>query len=456
MVLTSVVSEQVFAAGLEVPDLGTAAVGRGGAFVARADDATAVYHNPAAIARLRGLHVTWNHNLLWANSQFTRAETEIPITASTARDPNSPVENESSLFPLGAFVAATYDFGLENFGFGLSVFGPSGTGKIDFPTDGGQRYMMTSFEAMLAYYNVSAAWKSEKFGFGVTLQYADLWYLNDSMVVDGQPGGNLNPYASTADVEATVKLKDRTAFTMLVGAWWKPLQWLELGASGRVIPVFFDLEGHYSLRNVAGGTTFTEEQLNVANPTAKMQLTLPPTAKLGARYIHDRFDVELDVVYEAWSTVGKFNIDMGGYITLLANEPAQDVRINKNWRDTISVRLGSTFNITDRIDVSAGALYEQGAVPKNYSHVDITSFDRVGLSAGFKVSLLDQLDLRVAYSHLFQEDRDVSERYGKVIQQRPVAQCPGDCNGLTGVIANAGHFETSYDLLSFAIEWRSE
>ena len=57
--------------------------------------------------------------------------------------------------------------------------------------------------------------------------------------------------------------------------------------------------------------------------------------------------------------------------------------------------------------------------------------------------------------HVFQEPRAVSEAMAKGYQLRPLDPCPDSCDfgaGWSGVPANAGVFESSYDVLSTGIE----
>ncbi len=64
------------------------------------------------------------------------------------------------------------------------------------------------------------------------------------------------------------------------------------------------------------------------------------------------------------------------------------------------------------------------------------------------------LDLGVAYAHVFQETRAPTETYGKIFQHRPLAECPDACGGRSGVPANAGTFESSYDQLAASVTAR--
>ena len=51
------------AGGFELPDNGAQALGRGATFVAKADDTTAMYYNPAGLARQRGTRLYVGGNL---------------------------------------------------------------------------------------------------------------------------------------------------------------------------------------------------------------------------------------------------------------------------------------------------------------------------------------------------------------------------------------------------------
>lgn len=459
------------ASGLEIPEQGARSVARGGAFSARADDPTAGIHNPGALVKIDGLALMYSHNLIWHFATFTRAESALPPTDEYAgQDPLAPVENETPFFGLGASLAAAY--GVGDWTFGLSAYGPNSTGHVEYPVTGGQRYMLTELDSLMVFYGASVAWGTEDFGVGATFQWAQLPRMRYSLVTDGvtapvdeqTAADSLSPYASSWDVEATLAVEDQFAPTGILGVWWRPHPAFEVALSGRVVPVIFEAEGGIELANVPGQSPFTPAQLEVPGDSAKLEIPLPPTARLGLRYVHregerEVFDVELDVVYEAWSIIDAFDADLEGSILLAGGAPVQDVSIAKRWRDTFSFRLGGTWRVLDALGLSLGAYFEQGASHPRYTHLDFLTVDRVGVAGGFEWAVYRGddgfgLDLVLAYAHTFQEDREVAESEGKVIQQRPIAQCPDDCGGYTGVIANAGTFESSFDLLSVALDLR--
>ena len=445
-----------YAGGLEIPDHGARAVARGGAFGARADDPTAVAHNPGRVAHLEGLQLAWNHNLVWSHARFTRAESVIPDdNPQYDKDPFATVENESPFFGLGAFLAATYDLPWEGLAVGLSVFGPSGSGHAEYPVQGGQRYMLTRFDALMLYYGLTIAWGTDDFGVGATLQWADMPKLEYRLVVDAKAGSALSPYASGTDVHGIVTVSDRFAPAAILGAWWRPVPTVEVGLSGRPFPIVFEAEGDLEVENVPDQSEFTEHQRRITGSAASVEVVLPPTARVATRYVHGDqgqplFDIELDFVYEAWSMVEAYKLDLEGEIQLFAGDPVQDAVIERRWRDTLSLRLGGTYFATEWLGISLGGYWERGATPEQYTHLDLLSLDRLGVGGGLEIAL-GAVDINIGYLHTFQPDVTVGEGSGKVYQQRPVAPCPDRCGGLDGVPANAGTFESGFDLLSVSV-----
>jgi long-subunit fatty acid transport protein len=186
----------------------------------------------------------------------------------------------------------------------------------------------------------------------------------------------------------------------------------------------------------------------------EMPLTLPAQVRWGTRYVYERhhrelFDVELDFVWENYSAIEAYEISMSGRIS---GQEVEDMRVVKRWRDTYSARLGGDVHLLDgHLSLRAGGLWESGASPESSSHLDFPSFMRGGIAAGISGGHRG-VHVTVGYMHIFQEDREVTELAGKALQQRPLAPCPGGCGGLTGVPANAGVFESSYDVLGLGLD----
>ena len=469
----SLAAHPALAGGFEVPDNGAQSVGRGNAFTAKADDLTALAHNPGALTKSKGVNVLYSHNVVHAPQTFTRSPTTMPykplpkLPDGSTADPLATSSNQTPWFALGGMLVGSYDFGLEDWTFAAGVYGPSAAGHQEWDVNGGQRWMLTKMDALMVFYSLAAAYgKKDIFGVGVTGQIVSQPSTSLSLVVDGDNGSQLAPYYKGAEIESTLKLSAPPVFSAIVGGWWRPTPSVEIGASGRVIPVSLDGKGDFTIATTPTGAAFTAQQLTVAGSSAALQLVLPQTAHVGVRYRGldhvggpegatptevERWDIELDVVWEGWSRLKDFNVNLEGEIQLFAKANAQDVVVAKRWKDTLSARLGGSYNLANApLGFSAGTFYETGAVPQNYQNLDFPSYDRLGVSAGVHGKVW-KVDWNVAYSHIFQGDQVVTEANAKVFQQRPVAPCPTGCQGYDGVPANAGTFTSSFDILSASV-----
>jgi long-subunit fatty acid transport protein len=441
------------AGGFELPDNGVRAVGRGGATAVGAQDLTAVHYNPAVLARQSAkVAVMWHHNLVFHQSTFDRATLAEGWGPAYGGAEFESASDRESLFPLGGFLSVGSNFGLQDTMLALSVYGPSSVGKQDWEDYGPHSFMMTEADMLLVYYSASAAWQSRTgdFGFGATLQYVDMPKLQYELILDSDASGTLTPVPedttvgdTTTHLAGKLDLADRTGFTALVGAFWRPIRNLELGVSGRILPIKLEAEG---------GVILDKPELSPEGLEVKLPLTMPLQARGGVRWVEERFDVELDVFWENWSVIERYEVSMAGKIN---GQEVEDLVIEKQWNDTVSVRLGGDYRVVPEVlDVRVGGFWENGAAPEAYSHIDFPSFDRVGLGAGLTYHLSDSgVAISAAYMHVFQEERTVTEAYGKTFQQRPLTPCPQECGGLSGVVANAGKFTTNFDIVSLGLDF---
>lgn len=461
------VSIHAFAGGFEIPDNGTAALGRAGAFTAKADDPTAMYYNPAGLAFLRGWKLLIDSNLAWKHVSFTRApdgNTTYPT-----------VHNNAAPFP-GPMLVLTSDFGLKDWTFAAGIYGPSAVGKTRYPDDSAlkypavapQKFELVSMDVMMAFYTLAAAWKpTDKFSLGVALQWADMWHSRfdvwvSAFTTTNKGGTRPNP---EYDTRAHLDLDDRFAFTMLFGMKIKPDPAFEFGLSFRPIPVRFHTKGSVdvdfdttkTLKDMASGGKLFLSKNNVS-----LDIELPIYVRMGARYIyrkHQRelFDIEFDAVYEHWSTTKAYNLNFDAAMSMNGQEyPLKPLSIPKNYNDTWSFRLGGDYNVlADKLWLRLGTYYETGAVPRSTTYLDFFSFDRVGVTAGLTWRIWI-FDLKVAYEHIFQPTRNISVSETKIYENMPMSPCGSpytskECDppGIPpGPAVGAGSYKASYDILS--------
>ncbi len=437
------------AGGFEQGTQGARAVGRGGAYAVGAADLTALHFNPGKLATLRGTRIAYSHNLTFYDVSYARqtlpdywGPPDAGTTFDTARDGRK-------LFGLAPFFVISSDFGLENWTFALGMYGPSAIGKRDYRAYGPASFQLTRMDVLMAYYNAAVAWKlRDVFGVGVTLQYVDTIKMDYGVVVDSTTASAVRPLPddTSTQLETRMRLKDRASFSALIGLWGRPHPRVEIGAGGRVVPAFLQLEGPVDV---------DKPELVSDDLRAKMDLTLPVQLRGGLRYIHpfkgrELFDVELDLVWENWSAIDAYDIEFSGRIN---GQEVPNLVIPKRWKDTFALRLGGDVEVVPgHLTLRAGGFWESAAVPKAYSHLDFPSFMRGGVSAGLSGGGRGVF-LTLGFMHIFQEKRTLTEQESKYYQQRPLAPCPDRCaGGISGVPANAGTFESRFDILSLMLD----
>src|ERR1017187_1091541 len=128
---------RVFALGFDNPDQDARATAQGEAFVAQADDASAIYYNPAGLTQLSGTEIT------------SGMELQFPDSRLKGGGPGTEMNTMATI----PHLYASTDFGMTQspwrFGLGFNV--PFGN-QANFPRAGAFRYLVTS--ASLAVYDI--------------------------------------------------------------------------------------------------------------------------------------------------------------------------------------------------------------------------------------------------------------------------------------------------------------
>ncbi len=472
-------SAGAMASGYYLGDPGARAAGRGGAFTARADDFSAVEFNPAGLARQRGTAVYLGNRFSYALERYTRAPTLDWSDLSAQGAPRyiefDAAENGEQWQLLNPMLGVTTDFGLQDWGFAIGAYTPPGIAKQRFPIGGGQRYQLLQRDVQILYFTASAAWKfSDKFGVGASVQWVDVPKLKFDIVVDGnQFAGRVNPVKSVLDMRATIEGADHFNLTSIVGAWYRPAECFELALSGRIVPVVIRTDSRLRVQPVSSAIddeVVLKRNAELANDVT-MTLPMPIAVRFGVRYIHlkeskELFDLELDVVYETWSMVDKYVMDGDGLVAEILGQRLEldEILLQKQWRDTISVRLGGDMNLLpSRLILRAGVFYESPAARRPYLFVDFFSWHQIGGNVGLSL-LFHKFELALAYTYIHQLPVSVSESAASVYQQTPGSLCktpyndPYTCNehypGQPSAAVNAGTYRANYQFLSAAIIYR--
>ncbi|MCB9545991.1 MAG: outer membrane protein transport protein [Myxococcales bacterium] len=428
----------------EYPDNNARVLGRAGAFVARADDPSAIQYNPAGLARLHGLNLLLSVNLVNVSQAFT------PDDDVRARRVRSFGEAEQSVDLIAApMLALHFDLeALPAFDFAVGIYGPSGTTHRKFPgqwtiegvTDSrgqdarddlrgvqssalAQNGLLAEAEMIQAYPTVAVAWTPlDELRIGVSLQASFLDAKISKSIGGPAPG------------VVTLDVADPFTPTAILGVLYQPTPWLELGAMYR--PSFENVArgkarldlyqgpcpqgacptdgsevplGPYGLE----GTVPFEQADGTRDDDITFTFTNPDILRVGARFVHPRFDVEVDYIWQRNSVHDGFLIEFDAERALLPGldepVPVPTVLDERYYDDTHGVRLGSDVRVLpELLTVRAGASYETGASPDAYTTLDFPGLDQWSLAAGATVHL-GAIDIDAGFTYVGLVSRQVDD-----------------------------------------------
>jgi long-chain fatty acid transport protein len=403
----------VEANGFRLPNQDAFAAGRGVAFVATADNPSAVYYNPAGISQLEGQRLRVG---MWALNM-----------ESTYRSPeNGSFENERRRHAIPQFF---YTFSPKELplSFGLGVFAPFGL-SMRWPDDTGFRTLATQGSLEYLTINPVVAWKIQpnlSIGAGLTFNRASL-NLQQGVAWPDQAFDGFEFSGNGWDA----------GFNL--GALWKPHEKVSLGVSFRS-QTTIDLEGKTEYYNAIavpplppsfpGITSFPKN-----NVDADARFPFPSMLIVGISYRPTPdWNLEFNADYTDWDRVGTVKIKQArGFGTLIP----QDVPVTLEWHSSWYYELGVTRYIGDAWSISAGYVYNENSVPDKYYSPLVADLNRnfLTIGAGYKGQ---SMSFDIAYQYGFAPERTVS----------------GSSPSSTGQTADGGYKYKSNALIA-SLGWR--
>ena len=426
-------------AGLEHPDIGTIALGRGGAYAAEPDGGLALVYNPAGLARQGGLRATLDASLAWQRLTFTPASGEAP--ASNGAPP---------FFEPAAVVS--YGLGavgpLAGLAFAVGVAGPSAIGKLQYPAAGAQRYALISSDTQIAYGSAAVAAAFNRWlAAGVTFQLAHGTARFTQAVWSGDNAGT-NP---AEDTLARVDVTSGFIPTAVLGVTARPTGRVAVGVSYRR-GFTFDASGSLRAELPVAAQAIGARQIGT---DTGFSLPLPDVVRAGVLVRpRARWLVEADVVLERWSTLRQITLVPHGIMiasdNLGTSKPLPDIVFSKSFDDAFSVRVGGEHELVPgQLTVRAGYLHETSAVPLKSTSVDFPNWERDAVSIGASIAIpRTPITLDVAYAHHFLPKRTVTG--SGIVQVVTPCLTPG-CADPAPTVVGDGTYEASLDVLSASL-----
>ena len=341
---------RLLANGFALPDQDAFATGRGEAFVATADNPSAIYYNPAGISQLNGSNLRGGFYGIYYDPSYSP-----PNSGNTYHSSYNLVAIPQLFF--------THTFTNSILSVGLGVYAPFG-GNIDWPQNSDLSTAGT--QGKLTYFSINPVIALQlapglSIGGGVTANYVKMEF--EQGLVDPPSPRIVNFYHFSGD---------GWSVGYNLGALWKPIEQISFGATFR---------GSAEV-NLSGHSEFEQSSLPVADTTlpAQMNLTFPIVAVVGISYRPTpKWNLEFDANYTDWANFGNTTINQQGNFPLIAS---QNVAVTFDWQASWTYELGVTRYFSRGWHLSAGYAFNQSSVPDTYYTPLAADLDRHFFSVG--------------------------------------------------------------------------
>ncbi len=354
-----------FGGGFQLNEHGSRAMAQGGAWAARAYDASAIYFNPAGLGFQKQGSVYLGTTLIMPSVTFY---------GPTNLGQSTKNEMASQTFtPINVYV--TYPI-TEQLHVGIGVNNPYGLGT-EWPDNWTGRYITQKVDLKSFYYTPTIAYKvNDQLSVGVGMNY-----------VTGDV--TIKRMVSPGDAQVALDLSG-TGTGFNAGALYKLSEELSIGASYRT-SVKIDAEGT---------AKFTPTSALFPEGDAAASLELPATAFVGVAYkAMPNLEFEADYQYVGWSSYKELKIDF--------KKNNSSSTSPKNYENTFILRFGGEYTM-DALQIRLGYLFDNNPVLDKYTEPLLPDADRNGFNVGLGYKINENLSVDVSYLFLKFAERSVT------------------------------------------------
>ncbi|TAJ10088.1 MAG: long-chain fatty acid transporter [Nitrospirae bacterium] len=373
MITFVAVPDAVRANGFRIFDQGASATGQGSAFSAQADDASAVYYNPAGMTQLRGVQFSGGMLFLGGSTSF-KAPSGASVTGGFGDSVAYPP-------PVNLYVTANLkDLGIRALGdttLGLAVISPFGI-QNGYPANGPFATATTYVAVEILDFKPTVAYKlNDQLSFGAGLDiYTFVPFIGQGQaenIFNSAGGPGQPPAGSRIEIngrDTAVGFNFSTMYTPLRNEDGKPL--LNVGFVYRSSTAL-NLQGQF----LSNGK---------ATANASTNFVLPESYTLGVAYwpLRDRdreWKLEIDLDYTGWQNFRNNNVTLSTGSTISAP---------RHWQNATTLMLGTEHKwlhvdeLPDwEIAARAGYWYAETPVPDATFNPSLPNANSNSMTLGF-------------------------------------------------------------------------
>ena len=325
---------------------------RGEAFVATADNASAIYYNPAGLTQLGARELRTGIYGLYFDPTYQ------PLATSPKAGTTYHIEKNYVAAPQ---IFLAFNSEQNRIAGGLGIYSPYGA-DIEWPQDTGFRAVAISAKLTYIRFNPAVALKfsdSLSLGAGVTVDYGDI-ELDQGLLRTETPFRNYFRFRGEAwDVGGNV------------GLLWKPCPQIAIGATWR----------SGSTMNFDGETEFEQQPIiRRTKLPAEAEFDFPWTASAGISWRPTtNWNVEVNADYTKWSSLDSVLIRQQSRPPFPVR---QNIPVTLDWESSWIYSVGATRYFSHGWRLSAGYVFNESSVPDDYYSPLAADLDRHFFTVG--------------------------------------------------------------------------
>jgi len=360
------VSGAAFGSGFGIFEQGAKATAMGGAFVATADDPSAIFYNVAGIAQQRHTTFLAGGTLINFNNQFT-GDPNDPLTVGTTGQ-----YAKHTFVPPNAYLIVPVG---SNLTFGVGVFTPFGL-RTNWEEPWIGRFVSRDANVKTLSVEPAIAWQTTdgRVAIGAGVEY------RRSHIALNRNNAGFNPLTGRVFDSANAFLNSDwdTTTGWNVGLLLKPNPTWRLGVSYRADSTI-DYKGKAHFTQILTGTPLDAVVAAQIPPdqTIATSINFPAIliAGIATSSFGHNWDLEADLTHTTWSRFKTLDVTFGTTTALNFSRP-------QDWKDTYSYRLGANKKVNEVWDVRFGGVYDKNPQPTAGVGPLLPDSDRLGASFG--------------------------------------------------------------------------
>jgi long-chain fatty acid transport protein len=396
-------ASNVNAAGFRLSEQDAKANGMGNSFVAVADNASAVWYNPAAMTDLEKTNLSLGSVMVAPAMKHENTA----VNGGTSDEIKNTLHTPPYLYAthkLNEKWALGFGFNLP---FGLSTDWDKNTATT--------KYIATLSDIKAFNYNLNGAYKvNDKLSVALGADYVYLDATLNKMATPMHPTWELG-LAGTGhgwgyNAAALYKLDDKWSF----GANYRSLVKIDVDGTAKV------------------------DAIGVSND-ASTKITLPDTFQVGAGYkVNDKWLVSATADYTDWATYHNLKIVSNTIKTLTGSDTSYDI---KDWQSVWAFRAGTEYKYSDTWKFRAGSFYDLNPVTEKHFETRVPDSDRLAFSIGAGYEK-NNFVVDLSYTYLMFMQRTIGTSYAGYTAS----------NATTGALS--GKYTTSAHLPAFSVGYK--